>query len=260
MIKSLTITNPDRTPCEWWPEVAAYRDRDHFDFNPHGLTVLWGPNGSGKSTMIKVLARLTHCEQAGVPTVTEASVRDFTRGFGKDRVDVDGATICTDGRPVFYVDPSNTPGLSHGGAAFDFDFLAEGIQSVRLRNLSSGQQTTARMSRVLKKAASVTEVEWRVNRGFVNDIWQHKIDVATRGLVRNTDENGPPTILMDEPTRSLELVQQAMAWDTIAAQKRFQIVVATHSVFALGIPEATYIDVVPGYLDRCRAVLKRRRW
>lgn len=254
MITELTIEDPDRTPCKWWPKVDAYRGRDRFEFSPRGLTVLWGPNGSGKSTLLKVIARLTHCEQGGVPLVTETSVMDFVEGYGDDQVCRDGATIKTDGKPVHYLDPGSEPGMM--GGHFDWDFGGQGLQSVLQRSSSSGQQVTMRMNRILAGADKSREVAWKIRREAVNEVWQEKMDVATRCLERNVDEDGPPTMLLDEPTRSIEIPREAETWLILATQRKFQIIAATHSVFAVNLPGTTYIDVVPGYLEKCREALK----
>jgi hypothetical protein len=38
---------------------------------------------------------------------------------------------------------------------------------------------------------------------------------------------------------------------------RFQVIVATHSPFALGIPGANYIEMTPGYLRECLTAAQR---
>ena len=74
MIEQLKVINVDEPPIEWWSK--PFPRKRTFNFKP-GINVLWGPNGSGKSTIIKALARLTHCEQGGVSTVTQHSVTDL---------------------------------------------------------------------------------------------------------------------------------------------------------------------------------------
>ena len=71
MITELLIEDPKATPVKWWSDVEAFKEKNRFEFQREGLTVLWGPNGSGKSSLLKVLARATHCEQAGSPMITQ---------------------------------------------------------------------------------------------------------------------------------------------------------------------------------------------
>lgn len=247
MIHELHIEDPDRVPVEWWPQVKALKDRRLFEFGP-GLTILWGPNGSGKSTLLKMLARLTHCEQGGVPLVTRESLRTLLRsGFGPDAEVRDGARIVGDGKPVHFLDPAAEPGLI--GGAFDDDFFRDGLESTLLRRRSSGEQVTLKMNRILESSAKLREVEWRVPQR-PDDETQRRCTAALRPT---SEEEGPPTMLLDEPDRSIGIPRQMELWDLLARQQRFQVVAATHSPFALAIEGVTYIDIEKGYLAKCLA-------
>ena len=68
------------------------------------------------------------------------------------------------------------------------------------------------------------------------------------------DDTGVPTLLFDEPDRSLDIPLQARFWELMALvgiRRERQIIAASHSVFALGLPGVNYIEVVPGYMDKC---------
>lgn len=69
MIYKLSIKDPAKTPVRWLAKVDAIQQQRVFEFKP-GLNILWGRNGSGKTSLIKVLARLFHCEQGNHPLVT----------------------------------------------------------------------------------------------------------------------------------------------------------------------------------------------
>jgi energy-coupling factor transporter ATP-binding protein EcfA2 len=233
MIASLCISNSSRTPCVWWPQVDAFKTANRFDF-AEGLTILWGPNGCGKSTLLRVLARLTHCEQGGIPKVTHDSLLDMK--------DADGVDISTDGKPVHFYDPSARPGLIGGMAGFDYDFLDESMYSMKLDKVSSGQGSTAGFNRIIRAAAESKTVQSMVKDAD---------SILVRGLQPTPGLTpGRPTLLLDEPDRSLSIPRAAELWHVLASQKRFQVIVATHSVSALGLA-AKYIDVVPGYLAEC---------
>jgi len=246
MITELHIEDPTKTPVEWWADIEAFKGKDKFEFQKAGLTILWGPNGSGKSSLLKVLAHLTHCHQGGSPLVTNESVR-AVKGHS-------GASILTDGKPVHFLDPGAEAGLVGDGAGFDFDFMAEGMNAMFARRSSSGEQTTAKTNRILQSSAELKEVPWKVTHPdkYKDQKWADETRQATKFLTANIDENGPPTILLDEPGRSLSIPRQAELWHILANQERFQIIVATHSVFALYLMGAKYLDVKPGYLAECR--------
>lgn len=240
MIRKLRILNPERTPIEWWPKVDALRGKSSFEFGP-GLNVLWGPNGSGKSTILRLIARLTHCEQGGVPKVTRTSLNELLGPRSQDghRQLADGAELDADGQPVHFFDPTRNVGLLGGG--FDDDFFAEGMQhSIHGRKTSSGQQVTQAFARILHSAATLEGVA----RLAPNPD-------ATKWLVP-VGPPGPRTILLDEPDRSLSMVDQLELWKTLARQDRFQLIVSTHSIFALHLLGATYHDVLDGSLRASR--------
>lgn len=252
MILELEIYDPERTPVEWWPKVEAFKGTSRFAFRRDGLTVLWGPNGSGKSTMLRMLARLTHCEQGGTPKVTQSSVNALVSVRGHWR---DGARIVHDGQPVHFFDPSVDVGVV--GGTFDDDFFREGVESVLIKRASAGQQGTAKMNRVLESAAKTESVQWTMQRDAVNDLWAGWLSRVAASLEPCTEERGPRTILLDEPDRSLSIPRQVELWDVLARQTRFQIIVATHSVFALSIEGAEYVDIQAGYLAECRKAVEK---
>jgi ABC-type cobalamin/Fe3+-siderophores transport system ATPase subunit len=233
MITSLHIDDPESTPCQWWPKVAAFAGVKQFDFDER-LTVVWGPNGCGKSTLLRVLARLTHCEQAGVPTVTQDSLSALSKRLG--------ARLESDGRPVHYFDPNMRAGLVGGMAGFDYDFTDLAFQTMARDRVSSGQGSTAEFNRILQSAATTQTVTVKAKHRADAEPALTQALRPTPGIVR-----GLPTLLLDEPERSLSLTKAAELWHALSQQKRFQVIVATHSISALGL-DAHYLDVQPGYL------------
>ena len=261
MITELLIKDPTRMPCSWWPKIEAFQGRDKFTFQEAGLTILWGPNGSGKSTLLKILARLTHCEQGGSPKITQASVWELQMqgALGGKQEWRDGVEIIHDGEPVHFLDPSKEVGLV--GGAFDDDFFSDGLQSLDARKTSSGQNVTGMLNRVLERAATAEKIESVFARNTVNEVWKGHLDKMWEFLEPSTVRGekvspGPRTLLLDEPDRSLSIPRQRELWHILAKQERFQIIVATHSVFAL-YRDARYIDVTPGYLAECREELEQ---
>jgi len=249
MIHKLLISDPERTPIEWWPKVDAFRGKSSFAFGP-GLNVLWGPNGSGKSTLLRLLARLTHCEQGGVPKVTKTSLSEFRGRRSSDGHDLllDGVALEADGQPVHFFDPTRAVGLLGGG--FDDDFFAEGMQySLHGRKTSSGQQVTQAFARILHSATTLSSVPWQAHKPATADR-----DFATKWIVPEGSP-GLRTVLLDEPDRSLSMTDQLELWKTLAQQNRFQLIVATHSVFALHLLGATYHDVQEGSLRSSRKAI-----
>lgn len=88
-----------------------------------------------------------------------------------------------------------------------------------------------------------------LKRTHLNDIWGEWYDTAEHFLAGNIP-SGPLTVLLDEPERSFDLPSQVAVWRFIRAYShKIQFIVASHSFYALDLPEAHYIELVPGYLD-----------
>jgi len=258
MITKLTITDPTNTVCPWWPKVKAFEGRTEFEFKP-GINILWGKNGSGKSSVVQMLARLTHSGQGGVTKVTTETLRHFYdhQGFHG------GQDLETDGQGVWYCDPSERVGLI--GGSFDYDFMDMGLQNTMFKG-SHGETTLMRVYNILvdMKARKRPEIEYKhlrkppvegsKDRYADQDREEYKRWLDATKYLRGEDKTSPPTILFDEPDRSLDIPTQLRFWDTLTAHdKNYQIIVASHSLFAMDIPGANYIELVPGYLNQCRA-------
>jgi len=256
MITELRITDRENTPIKWWTKVKGLQRRKVFRFEP-GLNLIVGPNGSGKSSILKALATLTHCHQGGVPKVTNESIQVFHRRWNKktEKKVLDGMEIVTDGQPVHFFDPEATPGLMAGGTAFDYDFGMVGIQDMfGPQSSSSGQAVLMRMGRILMAAkdlpaGAVVEEAARVYKD--EELWE----VAKRGL-EGTIEKGQRTVLLDEPDRSLDLLNQVTVWAALHRwMPHIQIIVASHNPLAFGRKRAHYIETVKGYTEECEVAL-----
>lgn len=255
MIEALQIRDPETTVIPWWTKVDALKDVDEFTFQPKGLTILWGPNGSGKSTLLKALARLTHCEKAGIPKITRSSMDHFYDGYGSDKILKHGFHLVHDGKPVHFYDPTSEPGLTSG--QFDDDFFSDAMATMRLRQVSSGQRTAAGQIRIIESAKTLEKVGCAFSLKQANEQWKWSYENASYALKATVkNRNGKRTVLLDEPGRSLDIPRQAGMWDGLARQNKFQLIIATHSVFALNIESAKFIDLEEGYLAECRKAVE----
>lgn len=108
-----------------------------------------------------------------------------------------------------------------------------------------------------------TEIEWRIKRNSVNDYWKEQV-AQIEALLEPKCASGPKTLLFDEPESGFALPWQSGLWSNVFSKvdpAKFQVIVATHSPFALGIPGAHYIEMSPGYLRQataCVAALTNR--
>lgn len=248
MIKSVNITDPEVTPVEWW--VKVFPEPRSWEFAP-GMNVLWGKNGSGKTTLVKLLARLLHCEQGGVSTVTNQSIstligRDRFRDLSPPKTATDiGVSIEHDGTSVVYFDPTNSVGLMGGMAAFDYDFGMTGMMNAMMKG-SSGQLALHRLADVMERYTP--EIQYKSRPEYASEL--------VKELLKPSVEVGPRTLLMDEPDANLDWPTKLNWWtrlDVLALDGKFQIIVATHSICALRLAKANYIEIPePGYLKESR--------
>lgn len=220
MILSLTISDATRGPIDHGAKVPWFASLGRIEFGP-GLNVIVGPNGSGKMTLIRTIAALERCLQGGSPKKTSTSEADL-RGR-------DGVSVETDGAPTFLVDPELTPGLFGGLAAFDWDFVEEGISLACFRG-SHGESTIHKFALTMKNL-----------KGYKGD--------------------GRPTLLLDEGERSLDLTLQIRYWNAVRSNAIMtQVIVSTHSPFALWIPGTRYIETRPGYLETVKTSVLAEVW
>jgi energy-coupling factor transporter ATP-binding protein EcfA2 len=256
MIYKLDLLDPTKTPVPWLARIDALAKPRAFEFKP-GLNILWGRNGSGKTSLTKVLARLFHCEQGNQPIVTQESLHELTGG-GFEPVDLKkGLTVKHDGQGVRHFDPGHAVGLIGGAAAFDWAFGNEGIANAMFKG-SAGQTTLFRFDRLITEivAGEVPEVTWKFPRDHNSGVWAARVKLASSFLKANADK-GQPTILLDEPERSYDLNAQVGVWRFMRAYAdQVQFIVASHSLFALKIPDAHYIELSPRYLAGSEDVLE----
>lgn len=238
MITGITITDPTNTCVKWWPEVEWLKGVTELAFKP-GVNVIIGPNGSGKSTVLTALARLLMCEQGGVQKITYDAMSEA--GDGKKT----GLTIQHDGSPVVYCDPNKTVGLIGGG--FDYDFLDEGVHNTMFKG-SAGQTTVSRLNHALHLLVGREPFPAVTRKGVPKDVqW-------VQDLIGTPPEKPIPTIILDEPTRCLEMKLDAGFWGNLVKHSEkngVQILVAAHSPFCVDLPGVHYIETKKLYRLEC---------
>ena len=245
-------------------------DRKKIEFKP-GLNILFGPNGSGKSTVLKILGETMCAVQGGVSTVTNSAFRDTVEIIMERRdgtknaksPDKIGLKVVHDGQPVVFCDPRQTVGLIGGG--FDDDFFDKGLfETMNTRRTSHGQQAVARvndtLSILLDKTPFPEKIDFRMKRSSGSDMWTAAFDILEARL-KGSIPKAQPTILLDEPEANYSITWQSRLWTLLARRavcEKFQIIVASHSVFALGIDHANYIDLQPGFRQEAEEALRAK--
>lgn len=283
MIDSLTIKPCKNSEFPWVAELDYFKRHPVTEFKP-GLNILFGGNGSGKSTVLQLLAQSLAAAQGGVSMVTTSWLQDVFGFDGKELLLP--CEVVHDGQPVMFFDARAQEGLI--GGSFDDDFFSLGIENIMAKGSAGqlGLRRLERLLRVMHptpeappaqaaQAAPDTtsrgrtakdfsrkapnprppadfpaQIEWKMSRGSVNSAWTKRLDLAEE-LFRAKRPLGQKTLIFDEPESGFSLPWQAGLWSNVFAKvdpERFQVIVATHSPFALRIPGANYIEMSPDYL------------
>lgn len=267
-IHALRVQNPSSLPRDFqhWSKVDVLRDLRDLEFGT-GLNVLFGPNGCGKSTILKLMATLTHCRQGGLPVFTSSSLYwDLSPDRDAPKSDEPAAVITVDSVPAYYADPSEDPGLYKFGG-FDPDFHSEGVSAV-MSKVSSGEKCLFAVGRILKAAEARLPRTFKIHDGpHATNEAQAKEGAAYKAWERtqNVVPDGKfavPTMLLDEFDRSLDIPGAHRLWAMMALlwQQKCQIITAGHSPMVIELADsglANVIELVPGYMDACRASMKQ---
>lgn len=102
-----------------------------------------------------------------------------------------------------------------------------------------------------------TEIEYKVTRGE-NSVWAAKLKTLEALFVASVPL-GPKTMLFDEPESGFSIDWQARFWSGLRDKvnpHEFQVIVATHSPFALGVEGANYIEMEEGYIKKSKDALR----
>lgn len=294
MIDSLSITSvPDN--CMPWVESLDYFKRQPTTAFKPGLNILFGANGSGKSTVLQLLAQSLAAVQGGTSVVTQSWLQDVCAFGGSElklpcEVIHDGKPVMFfDARAkegligggfdddFFGMGVANAMAKGSTGqlGLRRLDrLLAVLVDDIRATQAGAGPAAAPaaaeKPKRRTKKAEAEptpkqvpgkrgfpTEIEWRIQRKMVNDTWKARFAVVEK-LLEAKRAVGPQTLLFDEPESGFSLPWQAGLWTNIFAKvdpAKYQVIVATHSPFALGLPGVNYIEMSPGYLAETKAAV-----
>lgn len=242
-----------------------------FAFGP-GLNVLVGENGCGKTTMLRTMGAYAGCPGNGwsgplMPfdlqgaSLGSDSCPDYPERFslaapGKVRADV-----AWDGGPCF-LSLSSESDRPMATSVSDFDSSLMGMREAMTRKfakLSSGQTRLDSLGRALSAMKDIPDIrngdkvrgpDGLISRSRVNDHWLAYALAFDKYL--ETLPGGSPTLLLDEPDRSLDPVAQAAVWNGLARfskDRGIQVVASTHSVYALRCDNVRVTEVRKGFLE-----------
>jgi predicted ATPase len=289
MIDSLTFKHVDSSLMPWAAELEYFKQTPTTLFKP-GLNIIFGGNGSGKSTLLQLLATQLAAAQGGTSVVTTSWLQDVF-GFGSKGPSKLPCDVAHDGQPVMFFDARATEGLIGGSFDDDFFNLGFANTMARGSTGQLGLQRMDRMLKVLTSKEDPAppaappsksqadkprgrslkdlarpggsrdlvpqgfpaKIEWKVSREALSRYESERV-AAVDALLAASRPVGPKTLIFDEPESGFSMPWQVGLWHNVFGKvdpSRFQVIVATHSPFAIGIPGTNYIEMEPGYLRQC---------
>ncbi len=229
-----------------------------FEFKP-GINILFGTNGCGKSTILHTLK--AYCGIAGGgwtffndPLRLASTQFPFAYlGLTPSRVE---AWVKWDGTPSFFNDGDikiDNTFFYMSSRASDDSITSEAEQMDTLaQKPSSGQYRIKKVNQVFNMVRSVPSLT-------INDApnGYRQSDCAKELAYWNSlPRTGPQTILLDEPERALSLpLQRTLFFEILPKFKDLQLIIATHSIFSLKMPDVNFVEFDPNYIEQCRHVL-----
>lgn len=247
MISEIDFTNIEESDTfQYANKLEFFKNNKKIEFKP-GLNIIFAPNGTGKSTLLQIMAKFTASEQGGVSTITDYWQREINK---KGINALEGLVVKHDGQAVMYNNPRSAVGLVGGMAGFDNDFFEEGIFEAS-RHESTGLTTLGRMNKIIAVLNGKMEMPSKIDS-------KTSMNSDAKDILKASIEPGQQTILLDEPESGLAIHVQQKLWQMIengAIDKNLQIIIATHSPFAL-LCNANFIELQPGYIHVAKECIK----
>lgn len=242
-----------------------------------GINLLYGPNGCGKSTIIKTLKGYSAIKTGGwtyptVPAQTgigRLNGSDYPHCYSSFTPANCKAMVTWDGTPSFYNDGDcKSSPLAH---FFHIQEYQDGITDEndiekQLKEMpSSGQYRLSKLNKSLSMVKQGAPTYDEKDFGRFPDKSDSHYSLREYGYWKHIKQLynthiGPskPTILLDEPERSLSHVKQKELFFKILPNelKDYQVIIATHSIYSLFTPTANIIEMEHGYIDGLKTAIK----
>ena len=262
MIKSIEY-------IDGFPINLPFIGKRKFEFTD-GINLIVGNNGTGKSVILNTLKAYCGIATGGWTTFNNPQTlgcgrpngpQDFPHAYATYSPANCKATVVWDGTPTLFNNGDlKTPEVL---LLFNMQTFGDGITSEddlekQLTQFpSAGQYRTNKLNKVINllkdgppkyTSENIPKYKDNIDNYYAKreyDYWQYINKLYTENF-----GEGKTTVLLDEPERSLSYIKQKDFFlNVLPNQVKTQIIIATHSLYALFCPTANIIEMEKGYIN-----------
>lgn len=240
-----------------------------FEFSD-GINLIVGNNGAGKSVILNTLKAYTGIETGGWTKFNSPQTlgcgrlngpTDFPHAYATYSPANCKARVIWDGTPTLF----NNGDLKTSEVLLFLNFqqFGDGITSSDDLEKQLTQFPSAGQYRAMKINKIINLLNDGAPKYTKDDIPRYKDDIDNyyakrewdywqyiNKLYNDTFGKGNTTVLLDEPERSLSYVKQKDFFlNILPTQLNTQVIIATHSLYALFCPNANIIEMENGYIS-----------
>lgn len=243
MINSLEITNHNNLPltetniknAEWLERLEG---RGPLNFGPD-VNFLCGENGSGKTTLLTMIGNYFHCNEDGVPNITNKSVSkvvknnliaDIFKESEKDAEPVpieinDGCKFDNDSSLVFFVSSALD---NQDSKTFQFDSLTRIFYKE-----SAGEANMSDLAKFVDRIRNTKEI-YGLKELKERDSKFKEFALASLYAFNKDKPPSKPTIILDELEANLDPINQMYFFKILFEQLSTwaQVIFTSHSILA----------------------------